>query len=190
MTIWERFDRWFAAAIDTEPRVPEAMQLATASPDGMPSVRTVLLKDFGPEGLVFYTNLKSRKAADLEANPRCAFVLHFKGLERQILGQGDVRPLEPHLADAYFSSRERGSRIGAWASRQSTVIESREALIEQVARFEEQFGDGHVPRPEFWGGYRILPTRIEFWQGKPDRLHERLVFERTPQGWAQSLLAP
>lgn len=188
--IWERFDRWFAAAIDTEPRVPEAMQLATASPDGMPSVRTVLLKDFGPEGLVFYTNLKSRKARDLEANPRCAFVLHFKGLERQILGQGEVRPLEPHLADAYFSSRERGSRIGAWASRQSTVIESRDQLLEQVERFEKEFGDGHVPRPEFWGGFRILPTRIEFWQGRPDRLHERILFEKTPQGWARSLLAP
>lgn len=188
--IWERFERWLAEAGDTEPRVPEAMQLATATPDGMPSVRTVLLKDFGPEGLVFYTNLKSRKARELDANPRCAFVLHFKGLERQILGQGEVRPLEPHLADAYFASRDRGSRIGAWASRQSTVLPDRQVLLDAVGRFQEQFGDGHVPRPEFWGGFRILPTRLEFWQGRPDRLHERLVYERHGQGWVESLLAP
>ena len=179
-----------AEAEATEPRVHDAMQLATASADGYPTVRTVLLKQFGPEGLVFYTNLKSRKAGQLEDNPRCAFVLHFKGLERQILGEGTVTPLEPHLSDAYFASRDRGSRIGAWASRQSRVLEDRAALEASVARFEEQFGDGHVPRPEFWGGLRINPVRIEFWQGHADRLHVRDSFTRTGDSWSHALLAP
>lgn len=179
-----------AEAEATEPRVPDAMQLATASADGYPTVRTVLLKAFGPEGLVFYTNLKSRKAGQLEDNPRCAFVLHFKGLERQILGEGTVTPLEPHLSDAYFASRDRGSRIGAWASRQSHAIGDREALQAQVARFEDQFGDGHVPRPEFWGGLRIQPVRIEFWQGMPDRLHVRDSYSRSGSTWSRTLLSP
>lgn len=186
---WTLFDTWMREAEATEPRVPEAMQLATASPSGVPTVRTVLLKEFGPDGLVFYTNLESRKGRDLAANPVCAFVLHFKGLERQILGEGPVTPVDPAEADAYHASRPRGSQIGAWASPQSAPI-GRSALEERVREVETRFAGGDVPRPPFWSGFRILPVRLELWQGRPDRLHDRTSFVRTAGGWSVEHLAP
>lgn len=187
---WTLFAAWMAEGDATEPRVPDAMQLATATPDGRPSLRTVLLKSFGPDGLTFYTNLGSRKAVELTSNPRCAFVLHFKGLERQILGEGTVDPVDDAAADAYHATRPRGSQIGAWASPQGRVIDGPAELEARVASVEARFGAGPVPRPPFWSGFRITPERLEFWQGRPDRLHDRRVCTRTPHGWAWSRVAP
>lgn len=175
---WALFATWLAEGTDTEPRVPEAMQVATAGSDGRPSVRTVLLKDHGPEGLVFYTNLGSRKATQLADNPWCGFVLHFKGLERQIVGEGPVEPVSDATADAYHARRGRGSQIGAWASDQSRAVADRSTLEARVAEVEARFEGEDVPRPPFWSGFRIRPTRLEFWQGRPDRLHDRCVFTR------------
>lgn len=186
---WTLFTAWLREGEATEPRVPEAMQLATASPSGVPSVRTVLLKDVGPDGLVFYTNLESRKGRQLAENPVCAFVLHFKGLERQILGEGPVEPVDAATADAYHASRPRGSQIGAWASPQSAPI-GRSALEERVREVEARFAGTDVPRPPFWSGFRIRPVRVEFWQGRPDRLHDRTSFVRTADGWERTTLAP
>lgn len=188
-TPWTLFARWMAEAESTEPRVPDAMQVATSTPDGRPTVRTVLLKDFGPDGLVFYTNLESRKGRQLAANPSCAFVLHFKGLERQILGEGSVLPVDPAVADAYHASRPRGSQIGAWASPQSHGITA-EALTARVAEIEARFAGIEVPRPPFWSGFRIVPERVEFWQGRRDRLHDRRSFTRAGAGWTEERLAP
>jgi pyridoxamine 5'-phosphate oxidase len=190
MTPWPQFSAWLDEATATEPRVPEAMQLATVSSSGVPSLRTVLLKDHGPDGLVFYTNLGSQKALELAANPVAAFLLHYKGLERQVRGEGTVVPVADAVADAYFASRPRGSRIGAWASRQSTPITGREALLASVASIEARFEGQEVPRPPFWSGFRIQPTRVEFWQGREDRLHDRTVFTRREDGWTVVQLAP
>ena len=187
---FQLLSNWLEEAVPTEPRVPEAMQIATAGRDGRPSVRTVLLKDHGPDGLVFYTNLGSRKARQLVENPWCGFVLHFKGLERQVLGEGSVVPVESGVADAYHASRPRGSQIGAWASRQSEPLESAEHLRQRVEAHVGRFEGQDVPRPEFWGGFRIHPVRMEFWQGRPDRLHERCVFEPMDSGWRQTRLYP
>ncbi len=191
---WGLFATWLAEGADTEPRVPEAMQIATAGADGRPSVRTVLLKAHGPEGLVFYTNLGSRKAQQLAETPWCGFVLHFKGLERQILGEGPVEPVSDATADAYHASRGRGSQIGAWASKQSRPVADRSTLEARVAEVEARFAGHEVPRPPFWSGFRIHPTRLEFWQGRPDRLHDRCVFNRADPsmetGWERDRLYP
>ena len=190
---WTLCARWMADAETTEPRVPDAMQVATSTPDGRPTVRTVLLKGFGPDGLVFYTNLESRKGRQLAANPFCAFVLHFKGLERQILGEGPVQPVDPSIADAYHASRPRGSQLGAWASPQSQGITA-DALNARVAEVEARFAGQDVPRPPFWSGFVILPERLEFWQGRRDRLHERRSFLRhgpmSAPAWSLERLAP
>jgi pyridoxamine 5'-phosphate oxidase len=187
---WTLFDTWLAEGEQTEPRVHDAMQIATANADGRPSVRTVLLKAHGPDGLVFYTNLGSRKGRDLAENPRCGFLLHFKGLERQILGEGPVEPVSDETADAYHASRGRGSQLGAWASEQSRPVPDRATLEARVAEMEKRFAGQDVPRPPFWSGFRIRPTRIEFWQGQPDRLHDRRLFVRTDAGWDTSRLYP
>ena len=187
---WALFTAWLAEGTDTEPRVPEAMQIATAGADGRPSVRTGLLKSHGPDGLVFYTNLGSRKAQQLLANPWCGFVLHFKGLERQILGEGPVEQVSDATADAYHAVRPRGSQIGAWASEQSRPVADRSTLEARVAQVEARFAGQDVPRPEFWSGFRIRPERLEFWQGRPDRLHDRRVFTQTHDGWDRSQLYP
>lgn len=189
-TPWPLFSAWLQEAEATEPRVPEAMQIATVDPSGMPSLRTVLLKGHGPEGLVFYTNLGSQKARELATNPRIAFLLHYKGLERQVRGEGRAIPVDDATADAYFASRPRGSRIGAWASHQSTEIRDRATLEQQVAAMEERFAGQEVPRPSFWSGFRIEPERIEFWQGREDRLHDRDVWLRDGGDWRQVRLAP
>jgi pyridoxamine 5'-phosphate oxidase len=187
---WILFAAWMAEAETHEPRVPNAMQVATATPDGVPFVRTVLLKDFGPDGLTFYTNLESRKGKQLLLNPHVAFVLHFKSLERQILGEGRVSQVGDLTADAYFATRPRGSQIGAWASPQSREIPDRDVLVARVAEFEAKFEGGPVPRPPHWSGFRITPSRLEFWQGHTDRLHDRRSFAWQGNGWVPALLAP
>lgn len=174
----ELFAQWLEAARASEPNDPNAMALATTDLDGLPDVRMVLLKDFDAEGFVFYTNTRSRKGADLEMNMKAAAVLHWKSLARQVRLRGPVEFVDPVEADAYFASRPRISRIGAWASRQSMPLESDTALNDAVAREAERFGLASVPRPPYWTGYRIKPVTMEFWMAKPHRLHDRLLFRR------------
>jgi pyridoxamine 5'-phosphate oxidase len=190
--VW--FAAWYADALATEPDVPDAMQVATVDDDGHPAVRTVLLKGFDETGFVFYTNLGSTKSRHLTARPWAAAVLHHKSQQRQLHLAGPVVRTSDAEADAYFATRPRGSQIGAWASPQSQPIASREHLEAEVARFEASFsrpdGSYDVPRPPHWGGWRIVPERFEFWQGRPDRLHDRWRFTRTDAGWAPQRLAP
>ncbi len=184
------FDAWFAEAQASEPNDPNAMALATADADGQPSVRMVLLKGHGPEGFVFYTNREGRKAGDLAANPHAALLFHWKSLRRQVRVEGAVSHASDAESDAYFASRSRDSQLGAWASDQSRPLDARatfEARFEAVmARFE----GGEVPRPPHWGGYRVAPERLEFWQDRAHRLHERRLFMRSESGWTEGLLYP
>ena len=172
------FADWLGAARTSELNDPNAMALATADTDGMPDVRMVLLKDLDDEGFVFYTNLESGKGNQLIANPQAALCFHWKSLRRQVRVRGTITAVSAEEADAYFASRARDSKIGAWASAQSRPLEDRFALEKSVATHALKFGLGEVPRPAFWSGFRLTPTRIEFWRDKPFRLHDRLVFER------------
>jgi len=181
---------WYDEAKELEPNDPNAIALATVGADGMPSVRMVLLKDFGPDGFVFYTNLESRKAEQLRAHPKAAFVMHWKSLRRQVRVEGDVSPVGDEEADAYFATRDRGSQIGAWASQQSRPLGSRYELEKRVAQFSAKYAVGKVPRPPYWSGFRIHPQRIEFWQDKRFRLHDRLVYLREGDGWTTERLYP
>lgn len=181
---------WMHEAQASEPRVPDAMQLATTDPQGVPSLRTVLLKEHGPDGLIFYTNLESLKARQLQQRPAVALLLHFKSLERQIIASGRAAQVEAPVADAYWASRPRGSQLAAWASQQSRRIEPAEALQQRLEEIHARFEGQPVPRPPFWGGYRIRPHRVEFWQGRPDRLHTRIVFELADSTWHRALLYP
>ena len=184
------FDAWYAEARASEPNDSNAMALATADATGRPSVRMVLLKGHGPDGFVFYTNRESRKAGEMAANPHAALLFHWKSLRRQIRIEGALSLATDAESDAYFASRSRDSQLGAWASDQSRPLADR-ATFE--ARFEEakaRFEGGDVPRPPHWGGYRLTPDHIEFWQDRAHRLHERRVFDRTAGGWAESLLYP
>ena len=183
------FDTWLAEATDAEPRVPNAMQIATADASGRPSLRTVLLKGHGPDGFVFYTDTRSRKGRELALRVRTTALFHWKSLERQVIIEGQSMPVEDALADAYFASRPRGSQLGAWASEQGQdrhpgVLEAR--FAEEEARFAQQV----VPRPPYWSGYRLVPDRIEFWQGRPSRLHDRLVFVPGDTGWTTHQVNP
>ena len=184
------FDAWLAEARASEPNDPEAMALATADGAGRPAVRMVLLKGHGPDGFTFYSNLDSRKGEELAANPVAALLFHWKSLRRQVRIEGAVSAVGKEEADAYFASRSRDSRLGAWASKQSRPLPSR-GLFE--ARFDEvrdRFEGGEVPRPPRWSGYRVAAERIEFWRDRAHRLHERRLFTRTADGWDEGLLYP
>jgi pyridoxamine 5'-phosphate oxidase len=189
-----RFEAWMAEAAKTEPNDPNAVCLATATPDGRPSARMVLLKGVDADrpggGFVFYTNLESRKGGELAANPQAALCFHWKTLARSVRVEGPVERVSDAEADAYYASRHRSSRIGAWASQQSRPLEGRWALEKRVAEYTLKFGLGEIPRPPFWSGFRLLPRRIEFWRDMPFRLHERQVFHREGEAWRTETLFP
>ena len=186
------FADWMAMAVKKEPNDANALCLATVDADGMPDARMVLLKDFDERGFVFYTNTLSAKGRELAANPKAAMVFHWKSIRRQVRLRGGVSPVSEAEADAYFASRARDSRIGAWASKQSQPLESRFALEKRVAAKAAKFGLGPVPRPPFWSGYRLIPVQMEFWRDRPFRLHDRLQFVRAnPEApWQSRRLYP
>jgi len=184
------FDAWFAEAKAGEPNDPNAMALATADAEGRPSVRMVLLKGHGPEGFVFYTNRESRKAGELAANAHVALLFHWKSLRRQVRIEGPVSRASDYESDAYFASRSRDSQLGAWASDQSRPLADRATFEARFAEVKARFEGQDVPRPPFWGGYRVTPTAIEFWQDRAHRLHERRLFTRDGDGWTEGLLYP
>jgi len=186
----ELFKDWFETAEKSGIILPEAMSLATSTPDGHPSLRTVLLKSFDEDGFVFYTNYESRKARELIENPQASILIHWAVLHRQVRIEGPVERVSDTESDTYFASRSRGSQIGAWASMQSKMLGSREILENRVKEADKKFAGQAVPRPEHWGGFRIRPERIEFWQGKADRLHDRFIYSRETGAWRGSRYYP
>jgi len=185
-----QFSAWFEQVRDIEAD-PTAMALATATPGGRPSVRTVLLKEMDDRGFVFYTNYQSRKAREMEATGRASLLFYWGSLERQVRIDGAVERVSPAESDAYFETRPPDSRLSVYASRQSETIESRDALDEVFERVKRTYGDGPVPRPDWWGGYRVVPDEFEFWQGRASRLHDRLRYARIADGtWRRERLAP
>lgn len=187
---YDQFRRWFAEAEASEPNDPNAMSIASVGADGQPSVRMVLLKDADTRGFVFYTNYESRKGRQLQETRKAALLFHWKALGRQVRAEGSVENVSDEEADAYFASRHRSSQIGAWASQQSRPLESRFELEKRVAAFAAKYAIGTVPRPPYWSGFRIVPDRIEFWENKPFRLHDRLVYSRAADGWTTEKLYP
>jgi pyridoxamine 5'-phosphate oxidase len=185
-----QFRRWFDAALAADLHEPNAMTLATATPKGLPSARVVLLKGFDERGFVFYTSYEGRKSEEIEANPRCALVFYWGELERQVRVEGRVSRIPEEESDEYFGSRPRGSQLGAWASEQSRPVEGRDALEERLRNLEAEYEGRELPRPPFWGGYRVEPEVIEFWQGRENRLHDRLVYRRSGGLWMRERLQP
>jgi pyridoxamine 5'-phosphate oxidase len=184
------FANWFESARRAGLVLPEAMTVATATKDGCPSARMMLLKGYGEDGFVFYTNYESRKSMELAENPQVALVFHWPTLQRQIRIEGEVERLSTEESAAYFKTRPRGSCIGAWSSKQSSLLESRTELEQRVREHQQRFASREVPLPPFWGGYRVRPTSIEFWQGRVDRLHDRLRYRCHDGGWAIERLYP
>ncbi len=187
---FQLFDDWFAEARESEPSDANAMALATADADGQPHVRMVLLKGHGPEGFVFYTNEQSAKGEQLGENARAALLFHWKSLRRQVRIEGAVEPVSAAEADIYFATRSRDSQLGAWASDQSRPLDSRATFERRFEEMKQRYEGMDVPRPPHWIGYRLTPASIEFWTDRPHRLHERRLFTRAPDGWADGLLYP
>jgi pyridoxamine 5'-phosphate oxidase len=184
------FMDWYQEAIDAGITDPTIMTLATADPKGQPAARIVLLKSFDEKGFVFYTNYHSRKGVDLDRNPRSALVIHWRETGRQVRIEGNTEKVPAAVSDRYFESRPRGSQLGAWASEQSREIPSGAYMDESLKRWEAEFRDNPVPRPPHWGGYRVIPDRIEFWSDRENRMHERMLFEKTERDWVRKRLAP
>jgi len=184
------FERWYAEARAAGVHEPNAMVLATVGADLAPSARIVLLKAVGPDGFVFFTNHSSRKGADLSGNPRCSLLFPWHPVERQVRIDGTAERLSRAAVEDYFAVRPRGSQIGAWASRQSSVVAGRDELTTSYDEMEQRFAGGPVPVPEEWGGYAVRPQAVEFWQGRTSRMHDRLVYRRTDGGWRTERLAP
>ena len=187
---FQLFADWFAEAPQSEPNDPDAMALATATRDGRPSVRMVLLKGHGPDGFVFYTNLDSRKGAELASNPRAALLFHWKSLRRQVRVEGQMHSVSDDDAENYFASRSRDSQLGAWASDQSRPLDSRATFERRYEELVGKFEGQPVPRPPRWSGFRVMPESFEFWSDRPHRLHERRVFTPDADGWREGLLYP
>jgi pyridoxamine 5'-phosphate oxidase len=185
-----RFHEWFDQAAKEEPNLPEAMTLATADSEGRPSARMVLLKEADERGFVFYTNMGSRKGQELGMNSHAALVFHWKSQKRQVRVTGTVEQVSDAEADEYFASRPRGAQIGAWSSDQSRPMKSAHELEKRVARYTAKFGVSRIPRPDFWSGYRLVPHEIEFWEERLFRLHSRVHFQRTSNGWTATHLFP
>ncbi|MBK1882613.1 pyridoxamine 5'-phosphate oxidase [Luteolibacter pohnpeiensis] len=186
----QQFADWFAQATEVGFHEPNAMSLASVDESGMPFQRIVLLKSFDDQGFTFFTNYTSRKAKHLEHCPKASLLFPWITLERQVIIQGTVEKVTPAESAEYFSARPRESQIGAWVSNQSDVIPSREFLMNKLEEIRNRFGDGEVPLPEFWGGYRLMPENIEFWQGGPARLHDRFFYQKTESGWSIDRLSP
>jgi pyridoxamine 5'-phosphate oxidase len=185
-----RFQESFARASASEVFAAERAALATADAHGKPSVRFVLLKEVDPRGFAFFTNFDSRKGRELAKNPRAALAFHWSSTGEQVRVEGHVERVSESEADAYFATRPRGSQLGAWASQQSAAIASREELEQRVERLEREYAERAIPRPEFWGGFRIVPSAIEFWHDRSDRLHDRILYTRTASGWTLTRLSP
>ena len=186
---FEQFEAWYAEA-EAAVKTPEAVVVATATPDGAPSARTVLLKEARPDGFVFFTNYGSRKGRELTANPHAAITQYWPSLDEQIRIEGSVELVNAAESDAYFAGRPRESQIGAWASNQSAELESRAILETRIAEIDARYAGQPIPRPPFWGGFRLAPERMEFWYARPGRLHERLAYTRSGGGWTTSWLYP
>jgi len=187
---FEEFGVWFEQARANEPADFDAVALASATPDGRPSVRMVLMRNYDERGFVFYTNLESRKSHEMRNNPYAAMCFHWKSTERQIRIEGMVEQVDEVEADIYFDSRPRESQIAAWASKQSEKLEGRAQLERRVAKFVNRFGVGVIRRPDFWSGYRLTPDLFEFWDKRPDRLHERTLYTRGRDAWSEMKLFP
>ncbi len=186
-----QFEKWFKEAVDAKVNEPNAMTLSTATKEGKPSARILLLRNFNESGFVFYTNYTSRKGIEIENNPQAALLLFWPELERQIRIEGILEKQSPKDSDIYFNTRPRESKLGAWSSAQSSKIESRKVLDENYKNYSEKFPNENVPRPDFWGGYNLKPNTIEFWQGRPSRMHDRILYSKNKNGsWIIERLAP